>query len=152
MKRQQMHRHDHLPDHTEQQRREQSEQRWNDLFNGTLGMLGLPIGIACLTTKTPSVNAALGLIFLIIVWGTGRRCMPKHLLKHNQSESARIKVSFRQRCKNRWKFWTGMGPGIIGYVYLCFVMSSQPISASCQRNHSCDWFVHLVDSYVGAPK
>jgi len=51
-------------DHREQEERQRSEQRWIEFLNANFGMLGFPLGLACLTTKTPS-----GIPFSAIVLG-----------------------------------------------------------------------------------
>jgi hypothetical protein len=56
---------------TELQHREQAEKKWSTFLNG-LGLLGYPLGLACLTTKTRAVNAAPSLAFLAAAWSTGR--------------------------------------------------------------------------------
>ncbi|MBB5356849.1 hypothetical protein HDE76_000031 [Rhodanobacter sp. ANJX3] len=132
-------------EHLELQERQRSEQHWSDFLNATLGVLGFPLGLTCLTTKTPSINAALSVVFLLAIWFNNRRLMPKHF--REPSKSKHIWRTWR----NNSKFWLGTAPALLGYFYLCFVAASQPIALTCTRSHQCQWFVDGVSHYVGSP-
>ncbi len=139
-------RHANVVDHTEEQRREQSEHRWQDFLNNSWGVFGFPLGIACLTTKTPSFNAWLCIAFLMALWARGKHQIPKHFLSESRGGTPD-----HHPWTKRWKFWTGTLPALLGYFYLCFIMSSEPLAAFCTHVHHYGWFVMLVHHYVGAP-
>lgn len=132
-------------DHREQEERQRSEQHWIEFLNANFGMLGFPLGLACLTTKTPSINAAFCIIFFLVIRFINRRRMPKHF-----REPSKSKLTWRT-WRNNLKFWLGTAPALLGYFYLCFVAFSHPIALTCTKSHQCQWFVTWVNYYIGPP-
>ncbi|MFC3651928.1 hypothetical protein ACFONN_10275 [Dyella humi] len=141
------HGHANAVDHTEEQRQEQSEHRWQDFLNNNWGVLGFPFGIGCLTTKTPSVNAFLAILVITALWARGRHQVPKHFLPESRGGTPD-----HRPWSKRWKFWAGTVPALLGYGYLCFIWLSQPVAAYCDRTHACSWFIWIVNHYIGAPQ
>jgi hypothetical protein len=131
--------------HRELDERQRAEQRWSDFLNGTLGVLGFPLGLACLTTKTPSLNAGLCSLFLLAIWFKNRRLMPEHF--REPSKSKHIWRTWR----NNSKFWLSTVPALLGYIYLLFLTFSHPIANTCTTTHRCQWFATGVNYYVGPP-
>lgn len=132
--------------HTEEQRIEQAEHRWQDFLNNSWGIFGFPLGIACLTTKTPSLNALLCIVFLLALWGRGHHQIPKHFLSKRRGGTPDPRP-----WRKRWKFWFGTLPALIGYIYLSFIAVSALLVAYCTPEHHCSWVATLVSLYVGAP-
>lgn len=138
--------HANVVDHTEEQRQEQSEHRWQDFLNNNWGVFGFPLGIACLTTKTPSFNALLCILFVTALWARGRHLIPKHFLSENRGGTPDNRSWSRY-----WKFWVGTLPALLGYGYLCLIMGSQPAAHCCTQSHILGWLAWIGHHYVGAP-
>lgn len=130
--------------------RERSEANWAKFLNTTLGLLGFPLGLACLGTKTPSLNALLSVIFVFAMWAMGRHLMPAHF-KENAKSGLYELVSDRVALTAWLKFSKRSVPAVMGHLYLCAIVIS----------HFSEWlfrlFGHLnpvvqsiVDGYVGA--
>jgi hypothetical protein len=124
--------------------REQAEKRWSKFLNNTLGVLGFPLGLTCLSTKTPSINASLCLIFLLLIWFNNRRLMPKHFREPSNRD-------FSARWRDNTRFWFGTAPALMGYMYLFLVALSYSISASCSGSHDCHQAASWISAYVGSP-
>jgi hypothetical protein len=141
------HRHANAVGRTEEHRKEQSEHRWQDFLNENWGVFGFPLGLACLTTKTPSFNALLCILFVTALWARGRHLVPKHFLSkgHGGTQDHRP-------WSKRQKFWMGTVPALFGYVYLCFILASQPVEAFCTQSRYWGWLAWLAHHYVGAPQ
>jgi hypothetical protein len=138
--------HDNAKGHTEEQRQEQSEHRWQDFLNGNWGVFGFPLGLACLTTKTPSFNALLCILFVTALWARGRHLVPKHFLSKGHGE-----IPDHRPWSRRQKFWMGTGPALLGYLYLCFILVSQPIEDYCTQSRYLGGLAWAAHHYVGAP-
>lgn len=133
-----------VPDQAKKNQEEHAEQRWIGFLNANFGLLGFPLGLACLTTKTPWINALLALLFIVVLRFNGRRLLPEHFRSghHRKTHST---------WKHSLKFWAGTLPAVFGYVYLCFIGFGQPLVTSFKANHVAPWFVWLVEHYIGAP-
>lgn len=138
--------------HTDRQRREQAEKKWSDFLNSYLGVLGFPLGLACLTTKTPSFNAVLCLLFLVAMWSTGRDLVPKHFQQRKLPGSSRANGE-RSTFKDNLRFWLGTLPAVFGYLYLCFIAASHQAERVCSGipGETCRMILSLLHAYVGAP-
>jgi hypothetical protein len=132
-------------DHRELEERQRSERHWSDFLNATLGVLGFPLGLTCLTTKTPSINAGLCIVFLFTIWLNNRRLMPKHFRETPKSRN------IRRIWRNNSKFWLGTAPALLGYFYLFFLTFNYPIAITCAKSHQCQWFTDGASNYVGSP-
>ncbi|WP_144240822.1 hypothetical protein [Dyella japonica] len=136
---------------TESQRREQAEKKWSKFLNESLGFLGFPLGLACLTTKTPSINATLCLAFILAVWFSGIDLMPKHFRERaptGPSEPQGQRISFR----SRHQFWLQTLPAILGYAYLIVIALSYGIERHCNiPAEPCATVRAMLQAYVGAP-
>ncbi|MFC5742391.1 hypothetical protein [Dyella tabacisoli] len=124
--------------------RQQSERHWADFLNATLGVIGFPLGLACLSTKTPSINGALCFVFVLSIWVNNRRLMPKHFREASKNTSWR-------GFWNNVKFWLRTAPAVMGYVYLLLVALSHPIYVSCTTKYQCPVIADWIKYYVGAP-
>jgi hypothetical protein len=127
----------------ERQREEQSEKRWADFLNATVGLLGFSLGLGCLGTKTPPFNAMISLLFVLGIWARGRHLVPAHF----KSEHA----ATRRTLKERLRFWRSTGPAVFGYAFLSFIIASNPLAQWCMSIHFWPGFVHFVHAYVGMP-
>jgi hypothetical protein len=146
-----MKRHANLTEHTRRQQQEQAEKKWSTFLNATLGILGYPLGLACLTTKTPSFNALLALLFLLTLWFTGRRYVPKHFLQKKKPGSSGSREGHRN-LKDRSRFWLGTLPAVFGYCYLCLIALTGRIEWYCNSPvHQCAQVSVMLLQYVGAP-
>lgn len=133
------------------QRRQQSENKWAAFLNATLGLLGYPLGLACLTTKTPSLNAAIAVAFLVAVWFTGRHLMPAHFIGSNQYR-ANSQHREERSIKETLRFMVITLPAMFGYVYLCFIAFSHVMEWYCGfSGHACTSINLLLRGYIGAP-
>ncbi|MGC1550959.1 MAG: hypothetical protein WA777_20740 [Rhodanobacter sp.] len=139
-------RHDHAnnAEHREEEARQQSEKRWADFLNATLGVIGFPLGLACLSTKTPSINGALCFVFVLGIWFNNRRLMPKHFREASKGK-------FWLRLWSNVKFWLKTTPAVMGYVYLFLVALSHPIYISCTTKYQCPGVADWIKYYVGTP-
>lgn len=139
-------RHDHAnnAEYRDEEARQQSEKHWADFLNATLGVIGFPLGLACLSTKTPSINGALCFFFVFSIWFNNRRLMPKHFREVSKNK-------FWPRFWNNLKFWLKTAPGVMGYVYLVLVALSHPIYVSCTTKYPCSGVADWIKYYVGTP-
>jgi hypothetical protein len=137
--------------HTELEQRRQAEKKWADYLNSTLGVLGYPIGLACLTSKTPSTNAAMGLALLLTLLLTGRDFMPKHFPQRAKRERPNGIIEPLSH-KDLLRFYMGTLPAIFGYLYLAFIASTHLVEWYCGiSTHQCGWVAARYHDYVGPP-
>lgn len=133
------------------QQRQQSENKWAAFLNTTLGLLGYPLGLACLTTKTPSLNAAFTLAFLLAIWFTGRHLVPAHFIGSKKHRSPNHYEDERS-IKDTLRFLLITLPAIFGYMYLCVITFSHAVEWYCGfSGHACTSINLLLRGYVGAP-
>ncbi len=126
---------------------EEQFKQWASFLNNAVGLLSFTLGLACLGTQKPSINAAFCLIVVTLVWSEGRTYFPKEVsklrLKAKKDPQADLLlkglVSKHLGMKNMLMKYPLY---LFGYIFLVFVAVSNWL------NNSFDlpvWFVEYFN-------
>jgi hypothetical protein len=119
--------------------------QWSSFLNNAIGLVSFTLAIACLGTNSPSINASLSLLVIILVRIEGSKFFPKEIqkLRSQAKTDEKVKIILEGLESKYFGFKTNFKDYalfVFGFVLLFFVALSNCLTE----------YIPILSEYIGS--